>query len=454
MNVLAKSNIIRLSGLAIAAIVSALVCRLLTPDAAAAQLQANPQTYRALLPKLQAGDELLLEPGVYRNGLPLHGVQGTAAEPIIIRGPVNGTPAVFVARPGANTVSLAHTAHVQIHNLHLDGNNLYVDAIKAEGGKQCTNVHHITLQDLMITGHGANQGLVSISTKCPAWNWIIRGNIIVGAGTGLYLGNSDGSAAFVGGLIEGNIVLDAVGYGMQIKHQVERAAGMPTEPAKTIIRHNLFAKASNSSRDKDARPNLLVGHFPRQGPGSDDTYDITDNVLFCNPTEALLQAEGNVTARGNVVLNPAGPGIHIQPHNDVPKNIDVTRNFIATAGRGVALVKPSPLHKQTIADNKIIAPETTSAPPATQPAPLPEFSTALAQWLDTRGDHAAFEPLARTASRMCSTQVDAPYARMPWLQGELRDHPVCALVSLLSAPRAGAARLQALEGIIRTRCTL
>src|SRR5262245_44339929 len=104
----------RLSKIAIVAIASALACRLLTPDAVAAQLQANPQTYRSLLPKLQAGDELVLEPGVYRNGLPLHGMQGTAAQPIVIRGPVNGAPAVFMARSGANTVSLAHTAHVQV----------------------------------------------------------------------------------------------------------------------------------------------------------------------------------------------------------------------------------------------------------------------------------------------------------------------------------------------------
>lgn len=406
----------------------------------AAQHQANPQNYRALLQKLQPGDEVVLEPGVYRRGLPLHDVRGTAEQPIVIRGPVSGAPAIFVAREGANTVSLLNTEHVVIRNLILDGSLLSVDAVKAEGSRACKAVHHITLQDLLITGHGIDQQIVGISTQCPAWNWVIRSNIIIGAGTGLYLGGSDGSKPFVGGLIEHNIVLDTLGYNMQIKHQIERTAGigMPTEPGKTVIRQNLFVKSSNAAKDKLARPNLLLGHFPWQGPGSDDIYEVTDNVFFCNATEALLQGEGNVTLRGNVLLNPAGVGVAIQPHNDVPKNIDITRNFIATAGRGVSLVKPSPQHRQTMADNVSIAAEPPPDKTANTPATLSDFATPLAHWLEGNN---AFEPLARTAARICS----------PAANSELRDHPVCALVAVLNAPR-NAAAVKTLDAIARKRC--
>jgi len=35
-----------------------------------------------------------------------------------------------------------------------------------------------------IHGHGANQQIVGINTKCPAWNWVVRRNVIADAGTG------------------------------------------------------------------------------------------------------------------------------------------------------------------------------------------------------------------------------------------------------------------------------
>lgn len=419
----------------------------------AAQLQANPQTYRALLKNLQPGDELVLAAGVYGNGLPLHGMQGTAAQPIVIRGPASGAPAVLAAREGANTVSLLNTAHVVIRNLTLDGKLLEVAAVKAEGSRACKAVHHITLQDLFIVGHGVDQQIVAISSQCPAWNWVIRGNIILGAGTGLYLGGSDGSKPFAGGLIEHNIVLDTLGYNLQIKHQIERAnasGGMPGEPTKTVIRHNIFSKSDNAAKDKLARPNVLVGHFPRQGPGSDDVYEVTENLFFCNPTEALFQGEGNVSLRGNVFINPAGAGVAIQPHHDVPKNIDIARNFVATAGRAVALVKPSPQHRQSIADNRLIEPPPSPDATSEAPTPAPDFAAALAQWLDGAGASAR-APLARTAQRLCAADTESSYARNQRAQSELRDHPVCALMALFYAPRNLPA-VQTLDALSRKRC--
>ena len=67
---------------------------------------------------------------------------------------------------------------------------------------------------------GGNQQVVGISTNgAPTWNWTIRGNTIIGAGTGMYLGNSDGANPFVAGVIERNVVRDTIGYNLQIKHQ-------------------------------------------------------------------------------------------------------------------------------------------------------------------------------------------------------------------------------------------
>ena len=98
---------------------------------------------------------------------------------------------------------------------------------------------------------------------------MIRNCVIQGAGTGMYLGNSDGNEPFIAGLIEHNLVIDTIGYNIEIKHQNPRprVSGIPTGRSKTIIRHNVFSKSANSSTGRRARPNLLVGHFPRSGPG-------------------------------------------------------------------------------------------------------------------------------------------------------------------------------------------
>ncbi len=384
---------------------------------------------------------LTLEAGVYRQGLPLHNIKGTADHPIRIAGPANGPPAEFLGREGHNTVSLSNAAHLHIGRLVLNGDNLEVGAVKAEGHKSCLSVHHMVLEDLLIIGHGADQQIVGIGSFCPAWNWIIRRNIIIGAGTGLYLGNSDGSAPFVGGLIEQNLIIDTVGYNLQIKHQLERpdGIGMPTLQTRTVVRHNLFTKANNASTGTHARPNLLLGHFPRQGAGSNDTYEVTNNLFFCNPKESLLQAEGRLSIARNIFVNPAGDAISIQPHNDIPKNVDVQQNFVAASGKGVSISDATSNFIQSVTGNWIYAPvaATGGKQSDNQVAPFNLAEPALARWLGLGRDAASrineFAPLIEVAHRVCASRKEdnqAPPSRLP---GALRNHPMCQIVMQLSA---------------------
>ncbi|RPI48721.1 MAG: hypothetical protein EHM59_00645, partial [Betaproteobacteria bacterium] len=262
--------------------------------AAAAIIDVTPEDYRERLRALQPGDTLRLAAGEYRRGLPVHRLEGTREAPIVIEGPAQGEPAVFLARAGANTVSILDAAHIHIRNLTLEGRGILVDAVKAEG--HARYAHHITLENLVIVNHGAHQAKVGISTKCPAWGWVIRGNRIHGAGTGMYLGNSNGHDPFYGGLIEYNVITDPIGYGIQIKHQRRRPALdiAPGGRFVTVIRHNVLSKANGASSGRDARPNLLLGHWPRSGEGSTDEYLVYGNYIAHNAHEALLQAEGNV----------------------------------------------------------------------------------------------------------------------------------------------------------------
>jgi hypothetical protein len=300
--------------------------------------RASPENYAPMISTLRPGDTLALSPGEYRDGLQVHNLVGKPQRPITITGPERGAPSVFVARENRNTVSIVDSAYIVIRNLALEGRNLPVDAVKAEG--QSHWAHHITLENLVIRGYGNNQQTVGISTKCPAWNWVLRGNAIFGAGTGMYLGNSDGNAPFIAGLIERNVIVDTIGYNLQIKHQNRRPdlVGIPTGRSVTIIRNNVFAKTGGDSVDA-ARPNVLVGHFPPSGPGVEDDYAIYGNFFYQNPHEALFQGEGNVALYSNLFYNEHGDAIRIQPHNDVPRRITVAYNTVLATGVGISVIR-------------------------------------------------------------------------------------------------------------------
>ncbi|MCG5517205.1 right-handed parallel beta-helix repeat-containing protein [Ectothiorhodospira sp. 9100] len=319
-------------------------------------VEANPDNYRDQVRQLQPGDHLQLAAGTYPRSLRLHNIKGTPEAPIVITGPSHGEPAIFHARSGENTISLARTAHVTLRHLTLDGGGRNAAGVVLEGNGHYA--HHITLEHLTIRNYHASQGHTGITTRAPAWDWIIRNNHIHDIGTGLYLGRPDGSAPFIGGLIENNAIHRTLGYNMQIKHQDirDQVPGIPTEPRQTIIRHNLFSKAEGASSDSSARPNLLVGHWPTEGPGRDDRYLIYGNLFHENPHERLFQGEGNVALYNNLFFNSRGPGLIIMRHNDVPKAIHILQNTLVTAGTGIRITHADPGYPQIISGNAIFSP--------------------------------------------------------------------------------------------------
>jgi len=333
------------------AVCAGLLC-LLAGTTAAADYRAGAEDYRDYLGRLQPGDRLLLEAGEYRQGLPLHHLSGRADQPIVIEAAVPAAPPRFIARPRANTVSLVDVRHLVLRHLELDGRNLPVDAVKAEGHSRYADF--ITLEHLFIHDHAASQQNVGISTKCPAFGWVVKKNRIERVGTGMYFGDSDGSDSFVSGVIEGNRVAHTLGYNLQIKHQKTR----PSEYADrydTVIRYNVFSK-QGAVPGPQARPNVLLGHVPLTGAGSEDRYLVYGNLFLHNPSEALLQAEGRVAVYDNVFINGSGDAIHIQPHNDVPRDMAIFSNTVLASGAGIQVRRAdAPAYRQRVIANVVAA---------------------------------------------------------------------------------------------------
>jgi len=329
------------------AICAGLLC-VLAGATAAADYRADAGDYRDYLSRLQPGDRLRLDPGDYRRGLPLSNLSGRPGQPIIIEAVDPAAPPRFIARPGANTVSLVDVRYLVLRHLELDGRNVPVDAVKAEGHSHFADF--ITLEHLFIHDHAASQQSVGISTKCPAFGWVVKGNRIERVGTGMYFGDSDGSDPFMSGVIEGNRVSETLGYNLQIKHQKTR----PSEYADrydTVIRFNVFSK-KGALPGPQARPNVLLGHFPLSGAGSEDRYLVYGNLFLHNPSEALLQAEGRVALYDNFFINGSGDAIHIQPHNDVPRDMLIFSNTVLASGVGIQVrrAEGAPFRQRVIAN--------------------------------------------------------------------------------------------------------
>jgi hypothetical protein len=337
-------------------------------------IAATPADYLGLLTTLVPGDTLALTAGVYESGLTLNGLNGSAAHPIVIAGPVGTGSAIFNGRSCCNTISITKCSYLIIRDVHVDGLGLEVDGVKAEGTAG-NWAHHITLENLLLVHHGANQQIVGISTKCHAWAWTIRGCTVIGAGTGLYLGNSNGDAPFVGGLIENNLVINCTGYDMQIKHQLNtvRAAfpGTDVDSQVTIIRYNVWSKAEGASSGADARPAVLLGAFPATGNGTNDHYELYGNFFYNNPVEALLQVTGNTALYANVIVNelaPNGfPAVSIINQNGfAPRGIAVFHNTIVSnaSNRGIRLLGADPAYRQHCAGNAVFSASPISGFPA------------------------------------------------------------------------------------------
>jgi hypothetical protein len=307
------------------------------PHIQAAVTNADPSTYRTLLAALKSGDTLMLTPGRYPR-LPINQLNGTEAAWITITGPASGPPAVITGSYGYNAVEISNSSYVVIENLRIDSRGIPgVFGISTKGGES-NRTHHIRIENNVLVGQDGNQQTDGISTKSPTWGWIIRNNQILGAGTGLYLGDSDGNQPFVAGLIENNLVQDTIGYNMEIKHQIYLPVipGMPLEPTSTIIRNNVFIKNDQANPDGD-RPNVLLGSPPLTGSGALNNYEVYGNYFLHNHREALLQASGRVTVHDNLFID--GPYTYpavVLRHHDYPlRSAYFYNNTIYTSGKGI-----------------------------------------------------------------------------------------------------------------------
>lgn len=208
-------------------VAASLAAASIAPSLQAAVVDANPSNYQSVVSGLVAGDTLHLAPGKYTQGLSLAGKAGTPAQPIVVSGP-DDQSAVFTSRACCSTVQLEDTSYVQVMNLTVDAGTRDGSAGVNSRGYS----HHITLENLMIVGHGGGAQTAGISTSGTASDWTIRHNTIVSTARGLDFSNAEGNTPFVGGVIEYNVMVDTVDQPMEAAQ-------------RTVMRHNLAVSSAD-----------------------------------------------------------------------------------------------------------------------------------------------------------------------------------------------------------------
>ncbi|HJT88146.1 MAG TPA: hypothetical protein VJ732_09830 [Bryobacteraceae bacterium] len=330
---------------------------------AAAVVSANPSNYLEVLRGLRPGDHLTLDPGTY-PGLPINNLNGSPDAWITVSGPSSGGEAVIAGSPGRNTVEIWDSSYVSVEELRIDSRGIPgAFGISAKGHEE-NRTHHIRVENNTLVGQNGSQQTDGISTKTATWGWTIRYNRILGAGTGIYLGESDGTQPFVAGVIENNLIQNTTGYDMEIKDQrfLPSVPGMPLGPTSTIIRNNVFIKDDRPSPDGD-RPNLLVGAFPPGGPGSLNLYEIYGNFFLHNSREALLQASGRVSIHDNIFADGpfTYPAVVLRKQNFPLQIAHVYNNTVFTPGGGIHFGSRA-LIEDAVVGNLVFATKPISGP--------------------------------------------------------------------------------------------
>lgn len=303
----------------------------------ASTFHADSSNFEARLRSLRPGDTLSLAPGRYPP-LNLNGLNGTPDDWITIAGPPAGEPAVIVGQRGINTVEITDCSYLAIENLVIDSRGIPGAFGISARGKENNRTHHIRIERNTLVGQNGGQQTDGISTKTPTWGWVIRYNKIIGAGTGLYLGDSDATQPFVAGIIENNLVKDTIGYNMEIKDQqsIPDIPGMPLSPTSTIIRNNTFIKDDQPSPDGD-RPNVLVGTRPPNGLGALNRYEIYGNYFAHNHREALFQGSGSLSLHDNIFIDGPRdyPAVVLMKQDQALKYAVIYNNTVYTLGAGI-----------------------------------------------------------------------------------------------------------------------
>jgi hypothetical protein len=247
------------------------------------------EDYRAILPNLQPGDELVLHEGVYEGSVRIR-LSGTPEKPIIIRGHGEGQarPVLNFEGGSANLWEISGD-HLVVRYLEFRSRRSY--AIRVGRASD------LTIEDCIFRENGG--GDISANTA-PVDGLRIRRNLFVGSRrTPIYIGNHDGKLpitqfVFEGNVIDGSQIIaeDVIGYGIQLKLNVTGG----------LIRGNFIANTRG--------PGIMVYGATNAVPEAANVVE-RNIVTGSRNNPGIVVGGGPSVVRENIVLSCPAGGISV-----------------------------------------------------------------------------------------------------------------------------------------------
>jgi hypothetical protein len=291
---------------------------------------------------LQPGDEVILAPGVYRDGRRLViGHRGTAERPIVIRA-ASGARAVL-ERPDArqNTINMIGAQYLILRGLEITGGSTGIRLMKSDR-YPCK---FVTIEEMYIH-HVGGPAMTANSPGNTYQGLVFRRNHIhhtSGHGEGFYLGSNnkpDGTtaAAMFDSIIEGNYIHHLDGPNISQGDGIEIKDGS----YNNIVRDNVIHDTNY--------PGVIV-----YGTDGKQPNIIERNVIW-NSGDHGIQAAAEAIIRNNIVLHSRADGIHSHTHQSARVgDLQILHNTVVCTQPGTSVIRISLAEGKQLAGPVVIA---------------------------------------------------------------------------------------------------
>jgi hypothetical protein len=297
--------------------------------------------YRAVLPQLRPGDELVFHEGIYEGNVIIR-ASGLPDKPILIRGYGNGEKRPVFLWEGRNAVLFQINGNNLILD-YLEFRSKYAYATRIGASNSEGNIENVTIKNCVFFESGG--GDISAYAPFDYYNINILNNYFIGPKTTpVYIGQHEGKVkitnfTFKGNVIDGSQIFGSetsIGYGIQLKLNVKGSliennyitntkgpcimvyGSEDSNPANVnIVRNNIVVGSRNSAGIVvGGGPSTIEGNlsFKCNGGISVQNYGgrnllhlitLKNNTAVCDRNYGISfgNAEGLIAQNNNVITN-------------------------------------------------------------------------------------------------------------------------------------------------------
>ena len=276
---------------------------------AAGAVEIGPEDdLEAAVSALVPGEELILRGGTYSfDENVTFSANGTAEQPIIIRGKTGEQPIITQATTNHNVIEINSSSYLAIKSITIT---------RGSHGIRLINSDFITIEDCEIyetgdVGISANSGGTYEGLK------ILRNHIhhTNGTGEGMYLGCNNDGCRVANSLIEGNYIHHTN------RASVEQGDGIEIKEGSygNIIRDNVIHDTKY--------PGIILYSTVGNGPSN-----LVEGNVIWNVSDNAMQIAADAMIQNNIILG----NVSFQSHQSgSPSNIRFVHNTVINAGSAV-----------------------------------------------------------------------------------------------------------------------